>query len=210
MKYRLKPHNHIVDIFPWRPGIVTDKIKCLFGDLMGWWVVETQYAMTAYSPADFERYFEPTHLPCGHPVEALGQVNSEPAHCLWCGDIQDLHVVADHCSQAYCRLTNDLIGKPMTLPEVVFALAEDAELKRFEEWRRDMIEQEAADAANNEEAAFAVGFDRGMAAMQHYKDRLEEIEPEYKALKEAQKRFQDQADRLIQECRGDAEMRVDE
>ena len=75
-------------------------------------------------------------MDCGHPKYCIGRVNehdrTEPLHCLWCGDIADMKMLADHCSKIYYAMTDGRISKPNTLPEEVERIANDLETERTE------------------------------------------------------------------------------
>lgn len=52
---------------------------------------------------------------------------------MWCGDIQDLETVCHNLSIVYEHFTQGRVSKPMTLPKVVIAIADDLLTKRIEE-----------------------------------------------------------------------------
>lgn len=55
-------------------------------------------------------------------------------------EIKDIAMLVDHCSQAYCWMTNDLIGKANTLPDAVIAVAEGVRTKEIEDAVNDETE----------------------------------------------------------------------
>ena len=79
-------------------------------------------------------------LECGHPAQCLGTA-LDGIGCGWCADIVDMGVLINHLSRTYDYFTDGRVSKPMTLPEVVFRIADDLERERFEEWQEEQQEE---------------------------------------------------------------------
>lgn len=54
-----------------------------------------------------------------------------------CKELHDFYMILDHCSRTYDYFSEGRISKPNTYPEEVFAVAQDLEAERFEEWKQD-------------------------------------------------------------------------
>ena len=88
-------------------------------------------------------------LPCGHPAACGGLAgpNGDQPGCGWCADISDNGMLIDHLMRTYDHFSGGRISKPLTLPEEIFAVAND-------------LEQESAEAAIKEaREAIAAGLE---------------------------------------------------
>ena len=80
---------------------------------------------------------KPKLLPCGHPAACMGMSLDEKS-CGWCADLADETVLCEHLTTVYMYMSNGIVSKPMTLPEVVIMLHEDYITKNFIEKPRYM------------------------------------------------------------------------
>ncbi len=115
---------------------------------------------------------------CSHPVECIGKVHeSDTPHCLWCGDLKDLSFVLESLGKVYCHVTGGHISKPMTLPEVVIAVADDHAQKFVDEAVKDALEADTErQAAQAERDVLAAKLDAIQPSLEKfYKDHYPTI-----------------------------------
>ena len=67
---------------------------------------------------------KPKLLPCGHPAACKGMA-LDGKTCGWCADLADEKVIMEHLTTIYMYMSNNVVSKPMTLPEEVIALHEN-------------------------------------------------------------------------------------